>query len=376
MIIFLNGSSSAGKSVIARAIMHQSQRPFLYYSIDHLVDFWIDEKFVAFEDEPKAWFFQQHLHDIIETQPSHVVGPDVDQLRWDMIESITVLIKKGYDLIIDEVLLKKEIFEHYAYALCQSHQVYLVKVICDLIECERREKLRNDRYVGLTRSLYEKVYLPPPAYDLEIDTTYTPVEQCATSILEFIDKTPQPKAFNHYLRSAITFKPLAREHFSLMQKWINTPHVNQWWGNNGEWKKSDIAQKYEPRLDGFQLVNGQEKPIFGFIIYCALQPIGFIQIYNAYDFPREGYELTNLPSSLGAIDFFIGEEAYLHKGLGTVSIIEFIHQYVWKHFDHCFVDPDSGNKAALKCYQKAGFRPVKELTKQAVVWMLLKKTTP
>ncbi|MGE3320240.1 MAG: AAA family ATPase, partial [Candidatus Berkiella sp.] len=60
MIIFLNGTSSVGKSTLARAIMRQSERPFIYYSIDHLVNYWIDEKFVAFENEPKDWFF----HDI------------------------------------------------------------------------------------------------------------------------------------------------------------------------------------------------------------------------------------------------------------------------------------------------------------------------
>lgn len=373
MIIFLNGTSSSGKSVIAREIMHQSQRPFLYYSIDHLVNFWIDEKFVAFEDEPKAWFFQQHLNNIIETQPSHIEGPDVDQLRWDMIEAFTVLIKKGYDLIIDEVLLKKEIFQHYAHALCQAQKVYLVKVICDLIESERREKLREDRYIGLTRSLYEKVYLEPPSYDLEIDTTNNSISQSAINILQYIHKNNSPSAFLNYLRGAISFKLLEREHFKLMQTWINTPHVNKWWGDKKEWTMADIEEKYNTRIEHFALVNNMKKPMYSYIIHCAQHPIGYIQCYNAYDFERDGYKLENLPSSLGAIDVFIGEAAYLHKGIGVRSIIQFINQVVWQYFNHCYVDVDINNKVAIKTYQKAGFKQVKEHIKPGLIGMLMKK---
>ncbi|MBS0286806.1 MAG: GNAT family N-acetyltransferase [Proteobacteria bacterium] len=373
MIIFLNGTSSSGKSVIAREIMHQSERPFLYYSIDHLVNFWIDEKFVAFEDEPKAWFFQQHLTNIIDTQPSHIEGPDVDQLRWDMIEAFTVLIKKGYDLIIDEVLLKKEIFQHYAHALCHAQKVYLIKIICDLIESERREKLREDRYVGLTRSIYEKVYLEPPSYDLEVDTTSNPVTQSAVQILSFIRKNNSPLAFLNYVRGAISFKPLAREHFKLMHTWINTPHVNKWWGDKKEWTMEDIEEKYATRVEHYALVNNNKMPMFSFIIYCALTPIGYIQCYNAYEYPREGYVLENLPASLGAIDVFIGEAAYLHKGIGTRSVAQFVHDIVWQYFNHCYVDVDVNNKIAILTYQKAGFKQVKEYIKPAVIGMLMKK---
>ena len=67
MIIFLNGSSSSGKSTLARHIMHQSERPFLYYSIDHLVNFWIDNfgrlKHSLFNALTNQTFFIEFLPD-------------------------------------------------------------------------------------------------------------------------------------------------------------------------------------------------------------------------------------------------------------------------------------------------------------------------
>lgn len=196
MIIFLNGSSSVGKSCIARQIMRQSDRPFIYFSIDHLVDLWMDDKFIVFEGESKEWFNYKSEADATGNKVTHLVsGPHAEQLHWDMIEALTVLIKKGYDLIIDEVLWDNNIFEKYKPALQHAQTVYIIKVICDLIECERREKNRKDRFQGFARALYHQVYANCPFYDLEVDTTYTTSAQCAQHILQFMHTHPQPQAF-------------------------------------------------------------------------------------------------------------------------------------------------------------------------------------
>lgn len=196
MIIFLNGASSVGKSTIAREMMRQSDRPFLYFSIDHLVNFWIDEKFVAFENEPKEWFYHERTLDEKGNLEVKIIdGPNAVQLHWDMIEAITVLIKKGYDFIIDEVLWDDTIFERYIPTLMAANRVYMVKVICDLVECERREKKRNDRFAGLARGLYNQVYKDFPYYDLIIDTTGVKPAKSAEEVLTYIEKHDYPTAF-------------------------------------------------------------------------------------------------------------------------------------------------------------------------------------
>ena len=112
------------------------------------------------------------------------------------------------------------------------------------------------------------------------------------------------------------------------------------------------------------------KPIHAFIIYVDDTPIGYIQYYNAYDFPRDGYQLNNLPKSLAAIDMFIGHENYLGKGIGSKSLELFLDSHVFTEFDYAFVDPDSSNLSAIKTYENAGFKPFDDQTSESVVLMV------
>lgn len=369
MIIFLNGTSSSGKSVIAREIMRQSERPFLYYSVDHLLNFWIDEKFIALEDEAKAWFFKQHMPD--SKVNVSVQGPNPQQLHWDLIESLGVLITKGYDIIIDEVLWEKAIFEKFSRILVHSDSVYLVKIICDLIEVEKREKLREDRYKGMARGLYKQVYQEPPSYDLTVDTTYLPKQSSAKTILDFVETHHKPQAFLNYLRNQIRFEKLKISDFDLLHRWLNQRHLAKTWGEQKAWSFNDIKNKYLSYVHGYKLENQKKITIHSFIIYCANHPIGYIQYYNAYDFPRDE-PLVDLPTNLAAIDIYIGETDYLNKGLGVIAINNFVTNIVLRDFSNCLVDPDIDNVQAIHAYEKAGFKRIKSFEKRNLVWMLFR----
>ncbi len=373
MIIFLNGTSSSGKSTLARQIMRQSERPFLYYSIDHLVNFWIDEKFVAFENEPKDWFFHDFSLDEQGNPLTHIVdGPNAVQLHWDMIEAIAVLIEKGYDLIIDEVLWQNEIFMRYVDALCFANKVYVVKVICELMECERRESERDDRFAGLARALYPQVYNPAIDYDLEIDTTSDDPQQAAQRVIQYVETHKEPSAFNAFIRKQITFKPLAIEHFSYLKRWLNADHVAKWWSKDKAWTNKDIEQKYHTYTKGFKISGSDEKPLHAFIIECASKPIGYIQYYDVNDFEREGYDLPLANEKTAAIDLYIGEKQYLNKNLSSVLLSQFIESYIQSPFSACFVDPDTANLAAIRTYETCGFVVVKQLSQPPITCMVKK----
>lgn len=372
MIIFLNGASSAGKSTIAREIMRQSERPFLYYSINHLVELWLDEKFIALaDDEPKTWLYQQFS--LRGEDSTRIEGqPDVNQLRWDMIDALLVLIKKGYDLIIDEVLWHESVFQHYVHALTYAKQVYLIRIECDLIECEAREKKRADRFIGLARASYAQVYRPHPRYDFAVDSTTLSAMMAAKQILKFVDEYPYPQALATAMQAMIAFEPLQSSHFSLLKKWLNAKHVRQWWEENQVWTSKQVKSKYESYVKGYKEQAGQKKPIRAFVITCAQYPIGYIQFYSAYDFPRS-HALQQLPASLAAVDFYVGEASYLQKGLAPVILQLFLSKFVWQSFTACFVDPDSENSRAIQAYRRAGFSILAELPDPKVTWMLKKQ---
>ena len=166
----------------------------------------------------------------------------------------------------------------------------------------------------------------------------------------------------------INFIPLCESHLSLLLKWLNAPHVKAWWDPHTSWTPQSISEKYSSYIKGYKLVNGLPKPIHAYLITIENSPVGYIQVYSAYDFPRD-HPLKRLPSSLGAFDIFIGEKKSLGKGIGSQAIIQ-LFQEIPFDFDYIFADPDRHNLAAIKAYEKAGLRLAQEQGDIGVVLML------
>lgn len=166
----------------------------------------------------------------------------------------------------------------------------------------------------------------------------------------------------------ITFVPLDESHFPLLLKWLETPHVKKWWDQDVNYTLDLVKEKYSSYIKGYKLEGEVQKPIQAFIIYSNESPVGYIQIYNAYDFLK-CKTLSDLPSNLGAFDIFIGAEEFLGQGLGSKAILEFLKIHGGQ-YSHIFVGSDSNNVAAVKCYEKAGFKKVSERSDTGEVWML------
>lgn len=166
----------------------------------------------------------------------------------------------------------------------------------------------------------------------------------------------------------ITFVPLAESHFPLLLKWLEVPHVKKWWDQDLTYTMDLVREKYSSYIKGYKLVDGQQKPIQGFIIHNNQNPIGYIQIYNAYDFPRSK-ALSGLPANLGAFDIFIGAEEALQQGVGSKAILEFLRLH-GNPYTHIFADPDSNNVAAVKCYERSVFKKLSEQADTGEVWMI------
>ena len=165
----------------------------------------------------------------------------------------------------------------------------------------------------------------------------------------------------------ITFTPLQNQHLPLLLRWLETPHVKAWWDQDVAWTPELIKEKYGTYIEGYKLESGVRKPIHAFIISFDDQPIGYIQYYNAYDFPRDP-PLEGLSDSLAAFDIFIGDENYMGKGLGPIIIKQFLRDYIDPNYKACFVDTEIANSNAFKAYEKAGFKYIKTI--YDCVWMI------
>ena len=149
------------------------------------------------------------------------------------------------------------------------------------------------------------------------------------------------------MQASISFRPLGRSDFPLLQEWLSAPHVAVWW--NERLDLASIEAKYGPRVDGAE-------PTHVFLIEHDGRPVGWIQWHRWLDYPEHAQQLSAELGSAG-IDLAIGELAMTGLGLGPVAICGFLRQIVFRDPSVCAVitDPEEGNLRSLRAFEKAGF---------------------
>lgn len=152
----------------------------------------------------------------------------------------------------------------------------------------------------------------------------------------------------------IYFIPMQEEHTTLWEQWIQKPHVKEVWFITGYEPASYIHQK----IAG----NGYDYP---FIILLNDTLIGYIVTSDLYAYrttcPNPKGNFTQEIPGTFSIDLFIADEKNLNKGYGT-QIVKAFARYIFEHFaaKKILIDPASSNLRAIRCYEKAGFKFVKE----------------
>lgn len=171
----------------------------------------------------------------------------------------------------------------------------------------------------------------------------------------------------------LSFELLSKDHFPLLLRWLEMPHVKAWWDQDITWTFELITKKFTSYTQGYKYEKGLPKKIKSYIIHAHEKPIGYIQSYNPYDFARKK-SLCRLPKSLAAFDMFLGEPHVLGKGLASQALTLFMQRFLEDHYEYIFANPDAGNKAAIRTYEKAGFQKIQHHLDTQEIWML--RTSP
>lgn len=147
----------------------------------------------------------------------------------------------------------------------------------------------------------------------------------------------------------IVFKKLQYNQLSLLKEWFKKPHIKQWWYLSDDEIEEEYSLKY------------LEKDTFAYFVYYEDTPIGFIQYYYA-NRAGEGWWPDEQDDVTVGIDYFIADESFLNKGLGTKILKKFISLVFNNPLNKKIIlDVHPDNSRAIHCYEKAGFTFVKQL---------------
>ncbi len=147
----------------------------------------------------------------------------------------------------------------------------------------------------------------------------------------------------------LNFRPLAKADFPLFAQWLSRPHVQRWWREPAT--VEHVAKDYGACTDGDFTTRV-------YVVQDGSKPIGIIQVFRLSDYPDEDqyYPFRGAVS----IDYLIGEEEYVGRGVGTRVIREFIDTVVRKLYPDATgvaTGAEVENVASLGALRKAGFEP-------------------
>lgn len=170
-VIVLNGTSSSGKTSIARCLQSMLTTPRLLLGIDDLT-----------RAAPDKGINDGTLLRVSET--GHVeIGPGWQSLETSWYIGIATIAAHGTGLIVDEVFLDGGAGQERLRKALRGLEVLWVGVTCDHEVARAREALRPDRVAGQADSQALVVH-EGVEYDLIVDTSHVTSESCAALILD------------------------------------------------------------------------------------------------------------------------------------------------------------------------------------------------
>lgn len=141
----------------------------------------------------------------------------------------------------------------------------------------------------------------------------------------------------------LSIRAMENADIKLVKDWLYKEHIRKWYGDPCEWLEEIYDQKGH----------------FVWITHCIIEynyePIGFCQYYDCSK-TGSGFSWDNEPKGTFGIDYFIGEERYLGKGLGR-CVVKLIGQQVMKNefAIQLIADPVQENIKSIRVLEKNGY---------------------
>ena len=143
------------------------------------------------------------------------------------------------------------------------------------------------------------------------------------------------------LSYSYSFRPMTAADLPRVRRWLEAPHVSQWWGDPHEQFALLSADLHHPSMNQF-------------IVAVDGNPFAYLLYYDPAAWPNHGFGA--IADDARAIDQFIGEPHFIDRGHGSAFVSAFADQLLRAVAPRLLTDPNPTNARALRAYEKAGFR--------------------
>ncbi len=158
----------------------------------------------------------------------------------------------------------------------------------------------------------------------------------------------------------VSFERVEDRHLPMLLAWLSEPHVRQWWG--------------DPEVElGLIRDDCKSGEVDGFVFHVADEPVGYIQSWIPSQYDEEPWAKDLSPDTQG-VDIFIGRPERTGKGFAPLALRAFAARLFEKGAQRIVIDPDAGNRRAIRAYAKAGFVPFGEWIDESGRTLLMELT--
>lgn len=125
----------------------------------------------------------------------------------------------------------------------------------------------------------------------------------------------------------------------LLHEWRGREHVRRWWGDPS--KEPEEEKLREGRVGMWIAEN-------------AGTAFAFLQDYRVSDWSPHHFD--GLPEGARGLDLYIGEESHIGQGHGAAVLTQHAAALFGAGAPALGIDPHPDNGAAIRAFEKAGFR--------------------
>ncbi len=160
----------------------------------------------------------------------------------------------------------------------------------------------------------------------------------------------------------LSFPALTLDELPLIGRWLNEPHVYEWWGvtsgpgslggpDDDAATDAQVHEKYAPGLDPG--ATGTRRHV----ITVDGRPIGLIQWYPLAGEAEYAAQIGEIAPGGAGIDLFIGEIDAVERGIGTAAIDRFVTTLVFADpaITRAIGAPHPDNARSCRAFENAGF---------------------